>query len=198
MFIPVGLSLDLIVAVSSHYCSSRSHFQRSSPSSSAAISIERVNLNKLHVCSRTNLLAEFDYPMIPWIDRLQRRSIEFSIEAASFSDWFHGNVIVASTSSSLGLNTSPCWLTLSFSVFSCKAFYRFSSIDLRCRLLLVSLSQTQLVGIGQPTRALLLLTLVVNGPTRARFSRLAHSLLKFPPASNTEKEKERGKKQTTK
>jgi len=60
-----------------------------------------------------------------------------------------------------------------------------------------SLSQTQLVGIGQPTRALLLLTLVANGPTRARFSLLAHNLVKFPPAGNTEKERDRKKKETT-
>lgn len=59
-----------------------------------------------------------------------------------------------------------------------------------------SLSQTQLVGIGQPTRALLLLTLVVNGPTRARFSRLAHNLVKFPPAGNTQEK--RKKESTTK
>jgi len=49
------------------------------------------------------------------------------------------------------------------------------------------------VGIGQPTRASLLLTLVANGPTRARFSLLAHSLVKFPPAVNTEKEREEKK-----
>jgi len=63
-----------------------------------------------------------------------------------------------------------------------------------CSFFFFSLSQTQLVGIGQPTRALLLLTLVANGPTRARFSLLAHSLVKFPPAGNTEKERERKKR----
>ncbi len=36
------------------------------------------------------------------------------------------------------------------------------------------LSSNQLVAIKQPTRTLLLLTLVVNGPTRTRFSRLAN------------------------
>ena len=73
------------------------------------------------------------------------------------------------------------------------------SLDIHVMLFFFSssLSQTQLVGIGQPTRASLLLTLVVNGPTRARFSRLAHNLVKFPPAGNTE-EKRRKKKETTK